>query len=216
MLKKIGKSLFFILQVLVIMLMPFILLIRGSVLFHHRLGSIPYIALLGGFAMCFVLLYFYFTVIHNSFINRKGNWKRRAALVLIILGIFGAYSMVFLSKQQFKDKAIQKEYRSLHPILRLSISTLALVDPGTIITDASRVPEDYSKWGLPTNSRSLHFKQKDGFAYAVDLRTKGRSGFRNAFTKWSLKAMGMKVIRHGGTADHFHVSLWCPFAPNSF
>ena len=215
MLKRIGRFVFVSFQAMVIMLMPFILLIRGSVLFHHRLGSIPYIALLGGFVMCFFLLYFYFTVIHNSFVNRKGSWKRRAALVFIILSLFGVYSMVFLSKQQFKNKAVQKEYRSLHPILRLSISTLALVDPGTIITDASRVPEDYQKWGLKTNSNSLHFKQEDGYAYAVDLRTKDRSWFRNFFTKWSLKAMGLRVLRHGGTGDHFHVSLYCPFAPNS-
>jgi len=61
--------------------------------------------------------------------------------------------------------------------------------------------------GLPPNESSLHFIQDDGYAHAVDLRTVGRSEFRNRMVEAGFKVMGFNTLRHSGTADHLHVSL---------
>lgn len=53
-------------------------------------------------------------------------------------------------------------------MLRVATSIVFLVDPGSVMTDAGRTPEDYYLWGLPVNEASLHFQQDDGFVHAVD------------------------------------------------
>ena len=75
------------------------------------------------------------------------------------------------------------------------------------MTDANRVPEDYRKMGLKSKKRSLHYKQKNGFVHAMDIRTNGRGEVRNFLLKTYFQLMGFNVLRHGGTGDHLHVSL---------
>jgi hypothetical protein len=64
--------------------------------------------------------------------------------------------------------------------------------------------------GLPEPEWSLHYRQEDGWVHAFDLRTNGRSGIRNWFTGTYFRALGFRVLRHVGTADHLHVSLPLP------
>ena len=106
-----------------------------------------------------------------------------------------------------KNTSLKKEITKVHPILRLSISTITYLDNGLIITDANRQPEDYRKMGLKTKKHSLHYKQKNGYAHALDLRTQGRSEWRNALIRGYFWLMGFNTLRHGGTGDHLHVSL---------
>ena len=61
--------------------------------------------------------------------------------------------------------------------------------------------------GLNTNSRSLHYIQSDGFVHAIDIRTAGRSELRNQLTLWVFRSFGFNTLRHGGTADHLHISI---------
>jgi hypothetical protein len=109
-----------------------------------------------------------------------------------------------------KGEAVRREYRSLHPLLRLAASTVILVDRDLVITDMGRRSEDYGRMGLPFYERSLHFVQRDGYAHAVDLRTLGRSGPRNLLVAAYFEAMGFRTRRHVGAADHLHVSLPSP------
>jgi hypothetical protein len=88
---------------------------------------------------------------------------------------------------------------------------LFLLDKKAIVTDASRVPEGYHKMGLKSKTHSLHYIQEDGYVYAIDLRTKGRSEIRNTFLKMYFYIMGFKSMRHVGTADHLHISMPCRF-----
>ncbi|HEX9348927.1 MAG TPA: hypothetical protein VF919_15245, partial [Gemmatimonadales bacterium] len=76
-----------------------------------------------------------------------------------------------------------------------------------LITDAGRVPEDYGRMGLPANSRTRHYKQKDGWVHAVDLRTTGRGVIKNRGVQFYFWLMGFDTRRHVGTADHLHVEL---------
>ena len=95
----------------------------------------------------------------------------------------------------------------MHPILRLSVSTLVYIDKDLIITDAKRLPEDYKKMGLREKGHSLHYKQNNGYAHALDLRTNNRSKIRNFLIRSYFRLMGFNTHRHVGTSDHLHISL---------
>jgi hypothetical protein len=91
--------------------------------------------------------------------------------------------------------------------MRLALSTLILIDRDILITDMGRVPEDYTTMGLPTNTRTRHYQQPDGWVHAVDLRTSGRGWVKNRGVQLYFWAMGFDTRRHVGTADHLHVEL---------
>ena len=99
---------------------------------------------------------------------------------------------------------------SLHPMLRLAASTFLLFDRQAVITDTQRTVGDYLAMGLPVNESSLHFKLEDRWVHALDLRTVGRSEWRNRVTAGYFRLMGFRTLRHVGTADHLHVSLPIP------
>ena len=115
--------------------------------------------------------------------------------------------MFFLSNENAKGEIVHKEYSYLHPILRMGVSTFILVDRDLLITDGSRNSFDYRKMGLPSKNQSLHYLQSNGYAHAVDLRTNGRSEFRNNLVQFYFQLMGFRTLRHGGTNDHLHISL---------
>ena len=124
-----------------------------------------------------------------------------------IVGCFCLYSLLYLSDSNAKASEVRSEFNSLHPILRVAVSTTILADRTLIITDAKRDLDDYSSMGLPANSRSRHLPQSDGFVHAVDIRTNGHSEFRNTMLEMSYRLMGLKTLRHVGTADHLHIEL---------
>jgi hypothetical protein len=106
-----------------------------------------------------------------------------------------------------KTAEVRAEYRALHPLLRLASSAVILIDPASVITDAGRTSEDYARMGLPSEERSLHYRQPNGHVHALDFRTTGRSRLRNLSVHVGFRALGFHVLRHGGTGDHLHVSL---------
>jgi hypothetical protein len=101
-------------------------------------------------------------------------------------------------------------YASLHPVLRLALSTAMLADRDLVITDLARRPEDYPAMGLAANDGSLHYVQRDGWAHAADLRTAGRSEIASRLLQLYFWSMGFATLRHVGTADHLHVELPLP------
>jgi hypothetical protein len=157
-----------------------------------------------------VLLVIYFSIFYGKLTKRRTKIKylrRRFTVIFFLVGAFTLYGIVNLSDANAKSTQVKKEFTELHPILRLGTSTIFLFDRKAIMTDGSRIPEDYKKMGLKTNSSSLHYKQKSGFVHAIDLRTKGRWEARNNALEWYFKIMGFQTLRHVGTADHLHVAL---------
>ncbi len=168
------------------------------------------ISLLISGAVTAVLLAIYFSVFYGRITKKKTKIKylrRRFMITFFLVGIFTLYGIVNLSDANAKSSQVKKEFTELHPILRLGTSIVFLFDRKAIMTDGSRVPEDYKKMGLSTNSSSLHYKQKTGFVHAIDLRTNGRGELRNKALVWYFKSMGFQTLRHVGTADHLHVAL---------
>ena len=193
--------------------LPFIILIRGSVYLHEKYFFHPLPAIIGGFFLTAVLLLFYLIFILGT---PAQSLKRRFQLVLILLLSYGGYALLYISGKNVKSTEIAREYTSLHPILRLGVTTILLVDKNLVVTDANRTPEDYRRMGLDDKSQSLHYRQKDGYTHAIDIRTNGRSGIRNFLLKIYFRAMGFNVMRHGGTGDHLHISLLSHDRPHAF
>jgi hypothetical protein len=129
----------------------------------------------------------------------------RGAIAIAIA--YSGYALVYVASANVKSEDIQAQYSAIHPLLRIASSSLILVDPSAVITDAGRSAEDYYAMGLPVNEASLHFEQEDGFVHALDLRTSGRPEWRNRAVELAFWALGFHSLRHVGTADHLHLSL---------
>ena len=200
---------FWVFKILFIFILPFVVLIRGAVYVHTQFQVYPHIALIAGMGFTFVVLFIYSTFFlgRHRRDNKRRSLKGRALIVGVLLLSYCIYGLFYVSGKNVKSEAVGKEYRSLHPILRMGISTIIFLDPSLILTDANRLPEDYRKMGLKTKSHSLHYRQSNGFAHAVDIRTNGRSMLRNSLLQLYFKMMGFNVLRHGGTGDHLHISM---------
>ena len=199
-----------ILKWLLVLVLPFIALIRGAVYFHENYDLGPWISLAGGVAITVLVLIIYMTVIHGMFSSTLGSvraFKRRTYIALLMLLGYCIHGLFFISTNNLKHTALSDELRDLHPIVRMAVSTIIIIDKDLVITDASRKSSDYEKMGLPVNERSLHYPQKDGYAYAIDLRTKQRSGIRNILLQNYFRIMGFNTLNHTGTAPHLHISL---------
>ncbi|MFK8105076.1 MAG: hypothetical protein AB8G15_21345 [Saprospiraceae bacterium] len=204
------KILHFLLKFLVLMILPFIFLIRGAIFLHEEYQMAPSLAILGGAIATIILLILYFSYFYGTLTGKIGSlssFKWRATLALFVVVAYCGNGLLSLSEVHAKTDTVKKEFTSLHPILRLSISTILLIDKDFMLTDASRLPEDYKKMGLKSKKHSLHYRQKNGYVHAFDVRTKGKSNLRNFLLTWYFKLMGMNTLRHTGTGDHLHISL---------
>ncbi len=199
-----------ILKLVLLLVLPFILLVRGAVFFHSQYTWLPGMSLIASGLVTTVLLFIYLSFMYGRLTGKIGSGnvlKRRSIIaVLLVLG-YSIYGLFFLSNSNAKSAEVRSEFTKLHPIVRLSISTVLFLDGDLIITDAKRQPEDYKKMGLSTKKRSLHYRQSSGYVHAVDIRTNGRSAMRNTLLKWYFKLMGLNTLRHVGTGDHLHISL---------
>jgi hypothetical protein len=194
------------LRVLVIIALPFMVLVRGAVFFYEH-GHVPtWLALLVAGPLTIGLVTVYASRLSRALTGRSralllGKW---VALPLVIF--YCGYSLLYLSRVNAKPE-VRAYYTSVHPLLRLALSTWILVDPDIVVTDMRRAREDYPRLRLPVNETSLHYRQADGWVHAVDLRTAGRGGLRNLLVRAYFWAMGFDTLRHVGTADHLHVEL---------
>lgn len=203
-----------LIRIVIIIVLPFGILIRGSLYLHYDKLFSTYSAIMfsGIFASLVLLVYIFYLFGSNQKIHNSGNYlKRRFTISALIVGSFVFYAITFISPENTKGSEVKKEFYNLHPTLRLACSTLFLLDRKAIITDASRLPEDYKKMGLKTRKQSLHYKQKDGYSYALDLRTNNRSHLRNSLLRGYFYVLGFNTLRHVGTDDHLHISMPCRY-----
>ncbi len=204
---KLIKISLWILLIAALSIIPFFVLIKTSLFLTVEQGLNPWVALVGGIGTCMLLLLVYVILTFRKVENKKLMLKFGFGGVGILVGGFCLYGLLYLSSVNAKTESVREVYRSLHPVLRVSVATLTLADNDLVITDIKRTAEDYASMGLPVNQSSLHFAQEDGFVHAIDLRTKGHSEFRNFMIRNSFRLLGFKTIRHVGTADHLHISM---------
>ncbi|MEM6321141.1 MAG: hypothetical protein AAF960_25995 [Bacteroidota bacterium] len=198
---------YFLFKIVLLLSLPFICLVRGAVYLYEQQQFGSWTAIFGAAGITTFLLIIYLLFFYGKITGKIGNLKNKLVLALILVIGYGVHGLYFFSNKNAKQTSVQREFTSLHPILRLSISTIIHLDQGLIMTDANRLPEDYRKMGLKSRKNSLHYKQKNGYVHAFDVRTKGRSWLRNSLLQLYFKSMGFNTLRHGGTGDHLHVSL---------
>ena len=202
-----------LLKIALIIALPFAVLVRGSVFIYEHGETPVWLAVLTAAFLTGGVVTAYAVWIALK-ITRRGGRGGRALIVplakwvaLPLVVFYCGYSLLYLSRVNAKSPPVRAYYRAVHPLLRLALSTLILVDRDMLITDTGRQPEDYGRMGLPTNSRTRHYKQADGWIHAVDLRTAGRGAIKNRGVHFYFWLMGFDTRRHVGTADHLHVEL---------
>ena len=194
-------------KIVLVALLPFIALVKVAVLLYQHEGWPTAFALAGGVACTAAVVTAYGTWAWHRLSGRVrlGLIARRFAFPLVVA--YCGYALIYLSSANAKSERVRAYYASLHPLLRVALSTLILVDRDAVITDLARRPEDYQAMGLPPNDGSLHYVQRDGYAHAADLRTAGRSELKNRLVQAYFWSMGFATLRHVGTGDHLHLEL---------
>jgi hypothetical protein len=184
---------------------PFLVLVRGAVWLYEHQGLPVWLALAAAGGATLLLL-----TVYGAVASRRVTGRARAGFVAkwvaapLVVG-YCACALLYVSSVNTKNDAVRAVYTATHPLLRLALSTLILVDRDAVITDLARTPDDYQRMGLPVNRESLHYRQADGWVHAVDLRT--RPGLTGRPVQWYFDLMGFDTLRHVGTHDHLHVSL---------
>lgn len=189
------------------LLLPFLVLIRSSVYLYTAYSLNGWLALSFGVGVTIVLLLIYAVLVNYRFRQSAGIHKYvRRGIALLVVAYCG-YGLLYFSGVNAKSAEVESYYRSLHPIMRVTMATTILIDEDLIVTDMQRSPEDYASMGLPVRNRSLHYPQSTGYVHAVDIRTNGRPEWKNWITEQTFALFGMNTLRHVGTADHLHISL---------
>lgn len=187
-------------------LLPVVALIGTSVGLHSR-GYGTLAAVAGGAAVGLGILAIAAASISHSLTGRAriGTLSRWVALPAVLL--WCGYALLHFERANAKTDEVRGAYTSLHPILRLAVSTAILADGALVVTDARRSADDYRRMGLPIFDRTMHYRQANGWVHAVDVRTIGHGELRNLAVAAYFRAVGLRVVRHVGTADHLHVEL---------
>ena len=206
----VQKWLTFTIAGLILVLLPFIVLIRGAVFFHIQYHWKPWSAIIGGILFSTLIWFGYFVV---TYVYIYGvQWRRRILAIgfvvpLLMVLLYVVPGLQKLPANHAKYTTVKATYTNLHPILRLGLSSILWIDKDLLVTDAQRLPDDYERMGLAKKHYSLHFEQSNGFVHAIDIRVNGRSSLRNYLIQTYFNLMGFNTLRHVGTADHLHISL---------
>lgn len=194
------------LKVALVVALPFYVYVRSSV-YLYAAGVAPWPAVIVGAVFTMGIVAGYATWISRRFSGKARAAKMARWMALSFAAAWCGYAVLYLARANAKTDQVRSYYSSVHPVLRAALGTAILVDPDIVVTDMRRVREDYARMGLAVNDRTLHYRQKNGWVHAVDLRTRGRGAVKNRAVQLYFWSMGFRTLRHVGTADHLHVQL---------
>lgn len=187
--------------------LPFAVLLRAATYLHVERAWPTWPAVGFAAALTLIVLTLYAAALARWLTGRARLRAMAKWVALPLVVAYVGYSLLYVSRVNTKTAEVRSYYTTLQPLLRLALSSWILIDGDLVITDAARVPQDYADLGLPVFDRSRHFRQGDGWVHAADLRTIGRSRWRNWLTEKYFHVLGFATLRHVGTADHLHVAL---------
>jgi hypothetical protein len=202
-----------VLKVAAIIALPFAVLVRGAVFIYQHGDALVWLSLMTAAFLAAAVVTVYAVWVARRFTKRGGRGGRGLVMPLAkwvalpLVLFYCGYSLLYIANVHAKSEPVRAYYTTLHPLLRLALSTVILVDREMLITDSGRQPDDYARMGLPVNNRTRHYVQADGWIHAVDLRTTGRGAIKNRGVQLYFWLMGFDTRRHVGTADHLHVEL---------
>jgi len=189
--------------------LPFLAYVRTTVFVYTRSG-VTWPALIAGAVVTLAIVAGYCFWFARRFRGRARVERVLRWVALPTACAWCIYSAVYLARVNAKTDDVHAYYAAVHPILRVALSTVILLDGDLVITDARRVAADYPRMGLPVNEWTKHYVQPDGWVHAVDLRTRGHNEVANRAVQLYFWSMGFSTLRHVGTADHLHVQLRLP------
>jgi hypothetical protein len=194
---------------IVVTALPFLIMVRGSLyLYSRNWSTLPAVAAPALIAIGVTAVY---AAALSQWLSGRARFIAMVRWVALPLVIgWTVYALFYLARVNAKTAEVRSTYGKVHPILRMALSTVILVDPGLVVTDMKRVPADYDRMGLPAFDRTLHYAQADGWVHAVDLRTNNHGELKNRAVQAYFWTMGFGTLRHVGTADHLHVELPIP------
>ncbi len=222
--KKGGSSLLFAILLWPLkfvggLVLPFFLLLRGAVTLYELTEWHPYLCIGISAIASMAALYIYLVWITGHLVQKKKSVEKAKSihlkLVLVAVGGFCLYAILYLAAGNAKTEGVQAEYTTTHPLLRLGVSALLIFDHDLVVTDMARTHLDYKEMGLAMKNKSLHYTQSDGYVHALDLRTNDRAEWRNKVVETYFWLMGYRTLRHVGTGDHLHISLMIKDNPNA-
>ena len=123
--------LFSIVRLILLLVLPFILLIRGSVYFHSNYEWSPWFSVLGGGGVTALALVIYLIYFKGKIFNKGSSAtsvKRKLFFAVMLVIGYSAHALFYFSDANAKTKTVKNEFTSLHPILRLSTSTILFLD----------------------------------------------------------------------------------------
>lgn len=202
--KKLSGWLLLLLSALVV---PFLVLVRTSKYLYQTYHFNGWAALAAGVIATILLLIGYGCYITYRYRKSFRVHKYLVRGIIVLVSAYTLYGVLYYSSLNTKTDEINSYYRSLHPIMRVALTTITLADSDLVITDIRREPKDYARMRLPENQQSLHYVQSNGYVHAVDLRTRGRPEWQNWLIRMAFNLTGLESIRHVGTADHLHIYL---------
>jgi hypothetical protein len=203
-----GRKIFRVaLFVLVGGAVPFLILLRTGVFLASSLGVGPWVSVLVSAlaTTCVIAL-----VVSGIIWKLLGRMHFSLVLKWVAMPLvcaYCAYAVLYVADSNTKTPEVRAYYGSLHPVLRIAVTTLILADDDLVVTDIGRHPSDYEAMGLSQPASSLHYVQPDGYVHAIDLRTRGRAPWLNWISKSYFDLVGLRTLRHVGSADHLHIAL---------
>lgn len=186
---------------------PFVVLIRTSIHLYADFQLNGWIALSAGVLATVILLTAYVLFLAFRYNQQWHTNKYIRRGIALLVAAYTLYGLLYYSGMNTKTEQVRSYYRTLHPIMRVALSTATFADSDIVVTDIRRRPADYAAMGLPRNPQSLHYVQSNGYVHAVDLRTKHRAEWKNWLMETGMNVMGLQTLRHVGTEDHLHVYL---------
>ncbi len=182
------------------------LFVRASVDLYTS-GFSTIVSIVGAAGVVLVALTALVAAISRRLTGRAPFWSLMRWVALPAVILWSAYALFHLAQANAKTPGVKSTYTSLHPVLRLAVSSAIVADGELVVTDAKRSAADYRRMGLPVFERTMHYPQRDSWVHAIDVRTIGHGELRNFTLAWYFRAVGLRVVRHVGTADHLHVEL---------
>jgi hypothetical protein len=202
-----------LLKVSVVVALPLVVYVRSSVYLYSN-GVSPWVAVIFAALLTVGIVALYAALLSRRFSGRARASRMARWVAMPIAAAWCGYTVLYLARVNAKSDEVRGYYSAVNPVLRVALGTAILMDSDIVVTDMRRVPEDYARMGLPRFDRTLHYRQKNGWVHAVDLRTEGRGEIANRALQLYFWSMGFGTLRHVGTADHLHVQL--PLRPPGF
>src|SRR6266567_1182326 len=126
-----------LLRLVAVVVLPFVVLVRGAVFFYEH-GNVPsWLALSVSALLTIGLVTLYAASLLRRFTGRPPVLLLAKWVALPLVVSYCGFSLLYLSRVNAKPE-VRDYYGSVHPLLRLALSTWILVDDKLVVTDMCR------------------------------------------------------------------------------